>query len=376
MRSRTLALAFFAGLGGERTFARQLECCRLAGLDTGGDFDVGVGLSGKRRRLVDLRRSRGEFDGFRGDGDKVLDRVDQFGIDVDAAGVGHRVNDAEAGFAGAKREEEGVAIPGIVAFGDRIGFDGLATGGHGLAFFDLGSIRDIELEVVLVHLRAGRLGVVLHGEGALDLELSSTGLEAHDVGDDFDAIDFLTDVVDFDFDRSGSRRGHAVIGDFLMDDADEVRALAVKFETEVAFGVGLGASGFFHALTEAEENDLVTGGRLARGGVFDRAGEGLGGGQVGEEQEGQDECHTADMWRQPPPAVGPGGARLLLVWRECCRVALDRTAEGRCPHINHRCLGSVHGLAFLGADAGVDSRCAISARSVAASSCKDDFSDW
>src|SRR5579864_529396 len=51
LRGRTLALAFFAGLGGERTFSCQLECCRLAGLDTGGDFDVGVGLSGKRRRF-------------------------------------------------------------------------------------------------------------------------------------------------------------------------------------------------------------------------------------------------------------------------------------------------------------------------------------
>jgi hypothetical protein len=32
---------------------------------------------------------------------------------------------------------------------------------------------------------------VLHGETALDLELSLTRLEAHDVGDDLDAFDFL-----------------------------------------------------------------------------------------------------------------------------------------------------------------------------------------
>ena len=78
---------------------------------------------------------------------------------------------------------------------------------------------------------------------------------------------FLADVVDFDLDRRGSGRGHAVIGDFLMDDADEVRALGIELETEIAFGVGLGAAGFFHALAEAEQDDFVAGGGLAGGDV-------------------------------------------------------------------------------------------------------------
>jgi hypothetical protein len=48
-----------------------------------------------------------------------------------------------------------------------------------------------------------------------------------------------------------------------MDGAHEVRTLSVELEREVTFGVGLGASGFFHALTEREENDFVSGGRFA-----------------------------------------------------------------------------------------------------------------
>ena len=56
-------------------------------------------------------------------------------------------------------------------------------------------------------------------------KLSLGGLKAHDVGDDFNALHLLAGVVDFDFDRGGSRRRHAVIGDFLVDDANEMRTL-------------------------------------------------------------------------------------------------------------------------------------------------------
>ena len=98
------------------------------------------------------------------------------------------------------------------------------------------------------------------------------------------SVNFLADVVDFNLDRSGSRRRHAVIGDVLVDDADEVRSLSVEFEGEIAFGVGLGAPGFFHALAEAEEDDFVAGGGLAGGGVFHGAGQGLGGGEGGEKE--------------------------------------------------------------------------------------------
>ncbi len=40
-----------------------------------------------------------------------------------------------------------------------------------------------------------------------------------------------------------------MVGDLLMDGADQMRRLGVvEFEAEVALGVGFGAAGFFHAL--------------------------------------------------------------------------------------------------------------------------------
>ena len=44
----------------------------------------------------------------------------------------------------------------------------------------------------------------------------------------------------------------------------------------MALGIGLGASGFFHTLTEAEQDDFVASSRLARGGVLYRARKSLG----------------------------------------------------------------------------------------------------
>jgi hypothetical protein len=58
-----------------------------------------------------------------------------------------------------------------------------------------------------------------------------------------------------------------------MYGANQVRGLCViKFETELAPGVGFGAAGFFHALAEFKEDDIVSSGRLAGGGVFYCAG--------------------------------------------------------------------------------------------------------
>ena len=54
---------------------------------------------------------------------------------------------------------------------------------------------------------------------------------------------------------------------------------AVEFETEIAFGVGLGASSFFHALAQAEQDDFVARSGLAGGGVLYGAGQSLGGGE-------------------------------------------------------------------------------------------------
>jgi hypothetical protein len=59
-----------------------------------------------------------------------------------------------------------------------------------------------------------------------------------------------------------------VIGDILMDGAHQMRGLGiVELESELAFGVRLGASGLFHPLSEFDEDDFVAGGGFASAGV-------------------------------------------------------------------------------------------------------------
>ena len=85
-----------------------------------------------------------------------------------------------------------------------------------------------------------------------------------------------------------------MIGDFLVDDANQVRALLLELEGEVAFGVGLGATGFFHSVAEGDEDHFVSGAGLAGGGVLYDSGEGLSRGCRGQEQ---DEEHGSDPGR-------------------------------------------------------------------------------
>src|SRR5208282_4886518 len=145
-------------------------------------------------------------------------------------------------------KDEGVAI--LLALGNGHGADGLAARGHGRAIDYLRAVGHIEFKVALVHLRARRVRGILHSKGAHDIEFSRLGLNAHDVGYNRDSFDLLAYVVDLQFDRRGAWRRHAVVGHVLMNGADQVRRLrVVEFETELTFGIGLGASGFFHALT-------------------------------------------------------------------------------------------------------------------------------
>lgn len=59
-----------------------------------------------------------------------------------------------------------------------------------------------------------------------------------------------------------------MIGDSLMDGADEVRSGGSgEWEAEFAGAVGLGCGGYVHAAAEVDEKDLVAGSGLARGAV-------------------------------------------------------------------------------------------------------------
>ena len=145
---------------------------------------------------------------------------------------------------------------------------------------DLGAGGQIELEIAIVHLGDGRRGIVVDCEQADALQAARVGLEAGDIGGEREAIDFLRDVVDLDLNRVRAGRGELVIGDSLMDGADEMRtsgAIAgVELETELAGGVSLGAAGNVHAAGEVDEDNLDSGGGLVVGAVGDGAGEGLG----------------------------------------------------------------------------------------------------
>ena len=80
-----------------------------------------------------------------------------------------------------------------------------------------------------------------------------------------------------------------MIGDALVDGADEMRAAAVgQLETEFAAAVGSRFPGFFHAVGKTEQDDLIAGGGFASGAIGDGAGEGLSGGRRCQRKQQED----------------------------------------------------------------------------------------
>src|SRR5437660_174428 len=72
----------------------------------GGDFNVRIGLAGERGNFVYTIGRGGKLHGFGGNGYEMLERVDALGIDINAAGVGHRVNNVETCLARTKGKQE------------------------------------------------------------------------------------------------------------------------------------------------------------------------------------------------------------------------------------------------------------------------------
>ena len=162
--------------------------------------------------------------------------------------------------------------------GSRVGGDGLAVWGAGLHLLNLRAGGQIELEIAIVHLRFGGRGCVADDEEAHPLHGSAVGLEANDVGGHAEIGDFGRHVIDVHIGRVDAGRRHLMIGNSLMNGADEVRPGHGDFEAEFSVAVDLGAAGHVHAVGEVDENDFIADGRLVGGAVGDRAGEGLGGG--------------------------------------------------------------------------------------------------
>ena len=134
-------------------------------------------------------------------------------------------------------------------------------------------VRNVELEVALTHLGARRGRGILHSKLPRDCHLALRRLDTHDVSDHGNAVNFFCDVVDFERDGRSSGRCHAVIGDVLMNGANQVRGVGIlEFETELAFGIGLGTTGFFHTLAQLKYDNLISHRGFAGSGVLHGAG--------------------------------------------------------------------------------------------------------
>ena len=97
------------------------------------------------------------------------------------------IDDLKLRQAGAKRKDEGVAV--LFLLRDGSGVDGLSAGGHCHALVDGRTIGKVELEALVVHLRARRLGIIGDREKADALQFVALSLEAHDVSSYADTID-------------------------------------------------------------------------------------------------------------------------------------------------------------------------------------------
>ena len=174
---------------------------------------------------------------------------------------------------------EGDCVAVLLGLGHGFGADRLAVRRARLQLFNLCAGGQIELEVVIAHLRLRGRRHVTDYEQAYALHRSAVGLEAQDVGSHAQAADFCRNVIHLDVNRVSAGRRHLMISNSLMNGADEVRlGSAGEFEAEFSVAVGLGAASNVHTVGDVNENDFIACGGLAGGAVGDGAGKGLGGG--------------------------------------------------------------------------------------------------
>ena len=143
------------------------------------------------------------------------------------------------GLARTQGEDEGVTV--LLFLRDRIRLERLPSRSLSRGLRDPRSFGQVELEVLVVHLGARRIGSVVHREQAGALQFVPLRLKTHDVGGDADVVELFGYVEDLHFDRVRPRRRHAVVGHALVNGANQMRARVRKLEAEVAAGVSLGA---------------------------------------------------------------------------------------------------------------------------------------
>lgn len=199
----------------------------------------------------------------------MLCGIEQFWIEAHLSGVRELEAHLKQGLAGAQGEIVGVTV--LFFLWNRISLERLSARGFRGGIHDLRAVRQVELEVLVVHLSARRAGSIIHREQTGNLKLVSLGLKTHDVSGNADVIELFRDVKDLHFYRVRARRRHAVVGHALVDSANQVRTRVREFEAEVAAGVALGACGFFHSLAKFDQDNVIAGGGLAGGSVLERA---------------------------------------------------------------------------------------------------------
>src|SRR6266700_2229071 len=169
-------IRFSAGLVGrvlrlvlQHSLAGNFEGEFLPGLGIDGDFRDCVGQVGRLLVFVNSGLRRGESYASRHHGDKMLQRINEPWINGGLAGIGQVIGDLEFGFAGS--QWEGESVSSFFRLRCRRSFDSLSSSGLRLGVIDVGIWWRVKFEIGIVHLRARRIGSVVHGENSGNAEL-------------------------------------------------------------------------------------------------------------------------------------------------------------------------------------------------------------
>src|SRR6185503_7774347 len=227
----------------------------------------------------------------------MLRGIKQFGIELQVAGVRHMEGQLELSLAGAKRENEGVAV--ALGLRNGCGVHGLSTFGLGEAGIDLRALGEIELKILVVHLGARRLRSIVHGKQAHALKFIALCLKSQNIRRHAKLGHFLGYVEDLHVGGGGSRRRHMVISHALMNYSDKMRARVIQRQGKFALSIALDPCRFFHTLAKFDQDDVVPRGWLLGGSVGDRTRQAFGEGRTCKKGDGYRDAKRISQTRAP-----------------------------------------------------------------------------